>query len=245
MNDGTEQRIDIIPASLDTFNLTQENSFNLLSSVPFQIPANTEEIVFDYSISAEGIDNVLDNRIDKLQPTFNLVNNSEEILTTSTESYSINSGRLQETRQQFAMSVNEIDNKQVLQAAIRLNGLIPKKGTFASLGHIFDYTTLETKENEGKIAISETEQIKELSIQNYPNPFNPITIIRYQMPKDEFVTLRVYDILGREITTLVNEEKPAGTYSVNFNASNLASGIYFYKISAGNFSQTKKMLLLR
>jgi len=123
--------------------------------------------------------------------------------------------------------------------------LIPKKGTFASLGHIFDYTTLETKENEGKIAISETEQIKELSIQNYPNPFNPITIIRYQMPKDEFVTLRVYDILGREITTLVNEEKPAGTYSVNFNASNLASGIYFYKISAGNFSQTKKMLLLR
>jgi len=245
MNDGTEQRIDIIPASLDTFNLTQENSFNLLSSVPFQIPANTEEIVFDYSISAEGIDNVLDNRIDKLQPTFNLVNNSEEILTTSTESYSINSGRLEETRQQFAMSVNEIDNKQVLQAAIRLNGLIPKKGTFASLGHIFDYTTLETKENEGKIAISETEQIKELSIQNYPNPFNPITIIRYQMPKDEFVTLRVYDILGREITTLVNEEKPAGTYSVNFNASNLASGIYFYKISAGNFSQTKKMLLLR
>ena len=80
---------------------------------------------------------------------------------------------------------------------------------------------------------------------NYPNPFNPTTNIKYRIPYREFVALKIYDVLGNEIETLVNEEKPAGSYSVNFNASSLASGIYFYRIKAGSFVQTKKMLLLK
>ncbi len=81
--------------------------------------------------------------------------------------------------------------------------------------------------------------------QNYPNPFNPITRIFFSLPTDGFTMLKVYDILGREIVTLINEEKSAGTYSVNFDASNLASGIYFYSIIAGKFSETKKMVLAK
>jgi hypothetical protein len=81
--------------------------------------------------------------------------------------------------------------------------------------------------------------------QNYPNPFNPSTIINYEIPRSSFVSLKVYDILGREITTLVNEEKPAGKYNVTFNASKYSSGIYFYRIEAGGFSQIKKMVLLK
>jgi endo-1,4-beta-xylanase len=81
--------------------------------------------------------------------------------------------------------------------------------------------------------------------QNYPNPFNPTTIINYQLPKISFVTLKVYDVLGREVKELVNGEQDAGTYTVNFNASGLSSGIYFYRIEAGSFSQVKKMLLLK
>ena len=81
--------------------------------------------------------------------------------------------------------------------------------------------------------------------QNYPNPFNPSTSIRYSIPKTSLVILKVYDILGREVATLVNEEKPIGTYQINFDASSLASGIYFYKIQAGSFTQTKKMILLK
>jgi hypothetical protein len=81
--------------------------------------------------------------------------------------------------------------------------------------------------------------------QNYPNPFNPTTVISYQIPQQGFVTLKVYDVLGREIVTLVNEEKPAGEYEVEFNAANLPSGIYFYRIRAGSFINTKKMVLLR
>jgi photosystem II stability/assembly factor-like uncharacterized protein len=81
--------------------------------------------------------------------------------------------------------------------------------------------------------------------QNYPNPFNPTTVINYSIPKERFVTIKVYDILGREIKTLVNEEKIAGNYSVQFNGSNLASGIYYYRMQAGDFVQTKKLVLLK
>jgi len=81
--------------------------------------------------------------------------------------------------------------------------------------------------------------------QNYPNPFNPTTTISYQIPADNLVTLKIYDILGTEIATLVNENKSAGKHEVKFDASNLPSGIYLYKISAGNFVQTKKMILMK
>ena len=81
--------------------------------------------------------------------------------------------------------------------------------------------------------------------QNYPNPFNPITTIKYQIPKLSFVTLKVYDILGNEIATLVNEEKTTGNYQIEFDASSLSSGIYFYRIQSGDFVQTRKMVLLR
>jgi predicted GH43/DUF377 family glycosyl hydrolase len=81
--------------------------------------------------------------------------------------------------------------------------------------------------------------------QNYPNPFNPATKIGFRIPDFEFVSLKIYDILGREVSTLVNEEKPAGSYEVEFNAANLSSGVYFYKIRAGSFVETKKMILLR
>jgi len=81
--------------------------------------------------------------------------------------------------------------------------------------------------------------------QNYPNPFNPTTSIQYAVSSREFVTLKVYDLLGREVATLINEEKPAGEYEIEFNASGLASGIYFYKLQAGSYSSIKKMICLK
>ncbi|MGD8306482.1 MAG: T9SS type A sorting domain-containing protein [Ignavibacteria bacterium] len=81
--------------------------------------------------------------------------------------------------------------------------------------------------------------------QNYPNPFNPSTIIKYQIPEASFVSVNVYDLLGNEIATLVNEDKTAGSYEVKFDGSSLSSGIYFYRLSAGDFSLSKKMILLR
>jgi len=82
-------------------------------------------------------------------------------------------------------------------------------------------------------------------MQNYPNPFNPITNIVYKIPKSSLVTLKIYDVLGNEVATLVNEEKPAGFFSVKFDGSSFPSGVYFYKISAGNYSDVKKLILLK
>ena len=81
--------------------------------------------------------------------------------------------------------------------------------------------------------------------QNYPNPFNPSTKIKFQIPVSGFVNLKVYDVLGTEVATLVNEEKFAGSYEVQFNASEFPSGIYFYTLKAGDFIQTKKMILIK
>jgi hypothetical protein len=81
--------------------------------------------------------------------------------------------------------------------------------------------------------------------QNYPNPFNPSTKIEFTIPKSSLVNLTVYNVLGEEIETLVNETKASGNYEVNFNSVNLPSGIYFYKLQAGSFAQTKKMILMK
>ena len=81
--------------------------------------------------------------------------------------------------------------------------------------------------------------------QNYPNPFNPSTTIEYSVPHLTQVQVKVFDVLGNEIETLVNEEKPSGTYRVNWNAANLAGAIYFYQLRTGDFIQTKKMILLK
>ncbi|MBS1516472.1 MAG: T9SS type A sorting domain-containing protein [Bacteroidetes bacterium] len=81
--------------------------------------------------------------------------------------------------------------------------------------------------------------------QNYPNPFNPSTTINFDIPEDGKVSLKMYDMSGKEVSTLVNEIKTAGYYSVSFNASNLSSGIYFYELNSGNFNSVKKMMLVK
>jgi hypothetical protein len=81
--------------------------------------------------------------------------------------------------------------------------------------------------------------------QNYPNPFNPETKIEFSLPKSSIVNLTIFDLLGREVAVLVNEEKQAGIYSVTWKATNVSSGLYFYKLQAGEFQTTKKMILMR
>ncbi len=101
-----------------------------------------------------------------------------------------------------------------------------------------------------QVVVGVEEELNELPTeyllsQNYPNPFNSSSIIKYSIPKSSHITLKIFNILGKEITTLVNEEKFVGTYEVNWNAENLTSGVYFYKLQAGEFVQTRKMILLK
>ncbi|MEO6694735.1 MAG: T9SS type A sorting domain-containing protein, partial [Ignavibacteria bacterium] len=84
-----------------------------------------------------------------------------------------------------------------------------------------------------------------LLLQNYPNPFNPTTKINFQLTMFNFVSLKVYDILGNEIESLINENISAGSYSIEWNASNYSSGVYFYKLETGSFTDVKRMMLLK
>jgi hypothetical protein len=118
-----------------------------------------------------------------------------------------------------------------------------------------DVTIVKTKPDTGTVNVQEHPNIN-LSqyhlIQNYPNPFNPSTTIRFTISELRFTTLKIYDLLGREVATLVNEEKPAGEYEIEFDGTGLPSGIYFYQLrvypaegGAGNFTETKKMVLIK
>jgi len=140
-------------------------------------------------------------------------------------------------------------------------GFVPGHGTTTKQQH---YSFVDESVSSGKYqyrlkqidydGTSEYSDIVELEVglptvfsleQNYPNPFNPTTKIKYQIVNAGFVNMRVYDVLGNEVATLVNEEKAAGNYAVEFDGSTLTSGIYFYKLQAGIFIETKKMVLLR
>ncbi len=106
---------------------------------------------------------------------------------------------------------------------------------------IYEYTFIPVgvAGNNGKIP-------KDFALyQNYPNPFNPVTNILFDIPKESFVTLKVYDIRGKEVKTLADENRKAGSYNITFNAAALASGVYFYKLTAGDFTKTMKMILVK
>ena len=99
---------------------------------------------------------------------------------------------------------------------------------------------------EKQLKESQSNPIKGYSLkENYPNPFNPTTTITYTIPEKQDVKIRVYDPFGREVAELVNEVKAKGEHSVNFDGSNLASGVYYYTITAGNYTETKKLMLIK
>ncbi len=131
------------------------------------------------------------------------------------------------------------DVEALRPAADSPNGLTVKRMLYGAISFVDEIPTGA----EGNIAavIPETFSLS----QNYPNPFNPATVIKYSLSENRFVSLKIYDALGKEVAVLVNEKKDAGAYNVEFNAGNFASGIYFYQIKAGDFVETKRMMLLK
>lgn len=128
---------------------------------------------------------------------------------------------------------------QVAGSKIYIGGTFTEAGNKPSYGFaVYDYLATS-------IADDKTIPNEFSLAQNYPNPFNPSTTISFTIPQSEFVTLKVYDILGREVATLVNENLTAGNHTYNFDASKLTSGVYFYKLQTGKFSETKKMILMK
>ena len=132
----------------------------------------------------------------------------------------------------FSIAIDDLDNVYVT-------------GVSMGIGTGADYATIKYSQTTGIEQIySELPEQFSLS-QNYPNPFNPSTIINYQLSMINYVSLKVYDALGREVATLVNEKQNPGTYQVEFDGSGLTSGVYFYKLTAGEFTDTKRMFLVK
>ncbi len=104
---------------------------------------------------------------------------------------------------------------------------------------IFDPSITEV--NNSQLLLNNSYELN----QNFPNPFNPITTINYSLPQNSFVSIIVYDLLGRVVKTLVSENKLAGNYNISFDASNISSGIYYYTMAAENFRETKKLIVLK
>lgn len=153
----------------------------------------------------------------------------------------------------FGTILNTIDGGESWgsQSSNTLNDLESVYFTDNQIGWtVGEYETILKTTDGGSIVSVEYEQNSNqtntfLLSQNFPNPFNPTTTIGYQLPERNLVTLKVYDILGREVATLVNEEKPVGSYEVQFIGNELTSGIYFYQLKAGDYTETKKMLMIK
>jgi len=145
-----------------------------------------------------------------------------------------------------------IESKRINSANMGLTKAYIAEITKDNLGHLIigAFNSSIYRSNEiitGELGINENVIVDYSVQQNYPNPFNPSTNIQYAISSTQFVTLKVYDLLGREVVTLVNEEKTAGSYEIEFGVKSLelSSGIYFYKLQAGEFVETKKMILLK
>jgi hypothetical protein len=166
-----------------------------------------------------------------------------KMITTPTgESFNISSGETKNVSKNINLESGWIPDSLSVVVFVQSSG---SKDIFQS--EMISYKNLIVTNIE-----NETQTPKQFSLkQNYPNPFNPVTEIRYQIAEDRKVSLIVYDILGNEVVTLVNEEQSAGSYKVNFSTGSfgivnrLSSGIYYYKLSAGSFVETKKMIILK
>jgi len=146
--------------------------------------------------------------------------------------------------QQLKSEDNKLINKAVSNLR-SLRGLKKEEKEKRQLEDLLLSTGIKPNEQKSRIGSENNIPMTFELSQNYPNPFNPVTNIKYQIPKDIMVSVKVYDMLGRELKTLVNEFKKAGSYLVSFNGGEFASGVYFYRIQAGNFVQVKRMVLIK
>lgn len=139
--------------------------------------------------------------------------------------------------------ISGINNRIVSSVGQSAIGAAGNSNNIAYLGFWYQASTIITTEVE---QISNDQLPKEYRLdQNYPNPFNPTTIIQFSIPKGSVVILKVFDLLGRKVAVLMDDELRPGYYKIDFNASRLPSGIYFYRLNAAGFSQTRKMMLIR
>jgi acid phosphatase len=231
-----------IPSSLNVPLTDFPTDYSTLPTVSFVIP-NQNNDMHDGSISAG--DTWLQNNLDAYIQ-WAKTHNSLFILTFDEDDNSSNNqiptifvGQMVK-KENYSIKINHLNILRTIEDMYGL-GHAGSSADSSAIPTSYWITTTDVKSNNYHTGIPKNFRL----FQNYPNPFNPSTIIKYDLPKEEIVSLKVYNILGKEVKTLVNEFENAGTYNISFNASELPSGIYFYRFISGNFTQVKKLILLK
>jgi acid phosphatase len=231
-----------IPSSVNVPLTDFPTEYSTLPTVSFVIP-NQNNDMHDGSISAG--DTWLQNNLDGYIQ-WAKTHNSLFILTFDEDDNSSNNqiptifvGQMVK-KENYSIKINHLNILRTIEDMYGL-GHAGSSADSSAIPTSYWITTTDVKSNNYHTGIPKNFRL----FQNYPNPFNPSTIIKYDLPKEEIVSLKVYNILGKEVKTLVNEFENAGTYNISFNASELPSGIYFYRFISGNFTQVKKLILLK
>jgi len=224
------------PSTIELNQHTRTNNFTLSPSTNFYF-SNIYHVV-----QKSNPDTAL-TTLDAVNFKAELVNANTNQVTGTFDNITYNKNNLDK----YANIDYEVDCSGITAGEYYLRLVTSVNGnTSYALSNIYNLNTTLAKKNFNQVNFTGSEIPTTYALaQNYPNPFNPSTTIHYQIPQDGIVTLKIYDILGSEVATLVNEEKVVGKYEVNFNASALASGVYIYKIQAGSFINSKKMILLK
>ncbi len=189
---------------------------------------------------------ILDKNFQPICPNLIRVNNSEYFLVWQRL---INNSHTLSWKKYSHGNWSDLQNITTEQDAQNPSSMYKNNSLYVVYSTLSDSTvTINYKSISPIVNVSNNESLIAKSFkleQNYPNPFNPITTISYSIPKTCLVAIKVYDVLGREINTIINDEKSAGNYKIEFDGSKYASGIYFYTMQAGDFTETKKLILLK
>jgi len=251
---GEWHRLSLEPVALDTVaDFVPANAFDFLVSTPSLLPADAESLAVNFTLWTENAEKVGGGLTPKISLEFK--DKSEKSLSKIAGPDFTSIGNIPETAHRFAVPLNSVKSvlgKSELKAVIKVEGLAPKPGVFASLGHIYDFNksveknSLAQQSTDGAATSPDRFDLS----QNYPNPFNPETVIKYQLTSPSVVSLKIYNLRGQEVRTLVNEIKTAGEYEVNWDgkdnfAESVASGVYVYRLQAGDDVAVKKLTLLR
>jgi hypothetical protein len=229
----------------DTLKITETGRLNsYLETRPFSVNSNSEIL---YGISYGVVDSsalasiLTDNAYVNFRVELADANTNAVLSTLENTGYS-KSNIPAANEKAVRLNLADIGTRQVILRVI-LNDNI--QAGYALVDKISSVENV-SKANIQNAKYDGVTVVKEYNLeQNYPNPFNPVTTINYQLPKDGMVTLKIYDAIGTEVTTLVHEYKQAGRYNVNFNASGLASGVYFYRLQVNDFTSSKKLILMK
>jgi hypothetical protein len=244
---------DVVTIYFDITNINGAANLYWLSSSPFWgiydddnltllEPNIFQNLIFAYDVTSPQL--VAASLLDSINVELEFSEPLDSASALNISNYSIDNGinilGINTSTNQSKLIINTTAHTFGQQYTITVSNVVDLSGNFISLSNnTAEYTLPASSINDEKIP---TEF---LLSQNYPNPFNPTTKISWQSPVSGHQTLKVYDVLGNEVASLINEFKPAGSYEVEFKSENLASGVYIYRLQTSEFTETKKMVLLR